>query len=58
MDNMIITQTVTMARWQIVVRKSEATNIVLLAVADGLFGLCGSQRSDEVGSCPFPVPNK
>ena len=26
MDNMIITQTFTMARWQIVVKKSEATN--------------------------------
>ena len=26
MDKMIITQTFTMARWQIVVKKSEATN--------------------------------
>ena len=26
MDNMIITQTFTMARWQFVVKKSEATN--------------------------------
>ena len=37
-------------------------NTVVLAVADGLFGLCGSQRADEYHVFRFsplsPVPNK
>ena len=33
-------------------------NIVLLAVAGGLFGLCGSERADEllIGTRPPPPP--
>ena len=32
-------------------------SVVVLAVADGLFGLCGSERADElfISSCPPPL---
>ena len=41
---------------------SHLLNTVVLAVADGLFGLCGSERLDELfistRSPPFFIPNK
>ena len=57
-------------RW----RSSRLLNVVVVAVADGLFGLCGSESRDElfIGTrplqpshpdpstdlTPFPVPDK
>ena len=31
-------------------------NVVVVAVADGHFGLCGSERADELFTSPPPPP--